>query len=178
MVCLSSGQRLRVSLDAFGRGEDATLTLAVGSDDVEAAAAAKAKPAEPEPLRVPVLGERVRLSKERVVTSRVRLHETVENERRELHAPLLREEVEVQHVPHGSAVPDPSNPPEPREVDGVLIIPVLEERLVVVKQLFLKEELHVCRLRKVEERTEVVDVRHVEVRVERLPGGPSEPPKN
>ena len=178
VVRLASGHRLRVPADAFGRGGDASLTLDVGDADVESAAAAKAKATQdgPEPLVVPVLEERVRLGKEKVVTSRVRLHKTVETEKRELHAPLLREEVQVQHVPHGSVVQDPSHPPEPREVDGVLIVPVLEERLVVVKQLVLKEEVHVRRLRKVEEHTEEVDVRHESLHVERIPEGTPDTP--
>ena len=54
-----------------------------------------------------------------------------------------REEIEIQHVPIGQVVADRG---EPREEDGVLIIPLYEEQLVVAKRLVLREELHVRRL--------------------------------
>ena len=51
-----------------------------------------------------------------------------------------REEVEVEHVPVGEVVRERR---EPWEEDGVLIVPIYEERLVVSKQLVLRERLHI-----------------------------------
>ena len=72
---------------------------------------------------------------------------------------LTEETVEVTRVPVDRRV---EKPPEVRIENGVTIVPILEERLVVDKQLFLKEELHIRR----DIRTETVDV-PVTVRSER-----------
>jgi uncharacterized protein (TIGR02271 family) len=54
-----------------------------------------------------------------------------------------REEVEIEHVPVGQIVAERVGP---YEEDGVLVVPVYEEQLVVVKRLVLKEHLRVRRV--------------------------------
>jgi len=54
-----------------------------------------------------------------------------------------REEVEVEHEPLGETVTVRT---EPWEEDGVLIVPVYEERLVVTKRLILRERLRIRRV--------------------------------
>ena len=61
-----------------------------------------------------------------------------------LEVEALREEVEVEHESVGEAV---SERQEPSEQDGVLVIPVYEEQLVVTKRLILRERLRVRRIR-------------------------------
>lgn len=57
----------------------------------------------------------------------------------------------------------------------MLIIPIYEERLVVQKQLFLKEELHVTRQETVDRHAQqTVTLRREEVAIERHPLGASE----
>jgi len=58
-----------------------------------------------------------------------------------------REEVEIEHVPQGHIVTERVGP---YEEDGVLVVPVYEEQLVVVKRLVLKEHLRVRRVSSVE----------------------------
>src|SRR5256885_462443 len=55
----------------------------------------------------------------------------------------LREEVEIDHEPVGQAV---SQRDEPWEENGVLVVPVYEEQLVVTKRLVLRERLRVRRI--------------------------------
>lgn len=55
---------------------------------------------------------------------------------------LQTQGVSVDSVPVGTVV-DTANPPQVRTEHGVIIIPVLEEVLVVEKRLMLKEELHI-----------------------------------
>jgi uncharacterized protein (TIGR02271 family) len=64
-----------------------------------------------------------------------------------LEVEALREEVQVEHIPLGQVV---SERREPWEEDGVLIVPVYEEQLVVTKRLVLREELRVRRVRTTE----------------------------
>jgi uncharacterized protein (TIGR02271 family) len=54
-----------------------------------------------------------------------------------------REEVEIEHVPVGQVVAERIGP---YEEDGVLVVPIYEEQLVVVKRLVLKEHLKVRRV--------------------------------
>ena len=55
---------------------------------------------------------------------------------------LQQEEVTVERVPRGVPI---DVVPSVREEDGVLIIPVVEEQLVVTKRLILKEEIRITR---------------------------------
>jgi hypothetical protein len=57
---------------------------------------------------------------------------------------VFKEDVEVQRVPVNRVLDAPA---EPRVEDGVTIIPVMEERLKVEKQLFLREEIRIVKKR-------------------------------
>jgi len=61
----------------------------------------------------------------------------------------LREEVEIRHVPVGETVKERV---APWEDDGVLVVPVYEEQLVVVKRLVMREQLHIRRVETSERR--------------------------
>jgi uncharacterized protein (TIGR02271 family) len=91
---------------------------------------------------VPVIEEDVKVGKRVVESGRVQIIKRVEERQQLIDEPLLKDEVEVKRVPINRPV-DRVVPP--REVGDVLIIPVMEEVLVVEKRLILKEELHVRR---------------------------------
>ena len=61
----------------------------------------------------------------------------------QLEVEAYREEVEVEHVPVGQVVQERV---APWEEDGVLVVPVYEEQLVVVKRLVLREQLRIRRM--------------------------------
>ena len=80
---------------------------------------------------------------------RIRVSKVVEDVPRRLEVDAHYDEVQVEHVPIGRVVEEQ----EPaREEDGVYILPVYEEQLVVVKRLVLKEEIRVRRQRATEKR--------------------------
>jgi uncharacterized protein (TIGR02271 family) len=62
----------------------------------------------------------------------------------QLEVEAQREEVEVIHEPVGQTV---SKREEPWQEDGVYVVPVYEEQLVVSKRLVLRERLRVRRVR-------------------------------
>ena len=78
----------------------------------------------------------------RVQTGRVRVQTTTENVEEIARATLDEDVVEVTRIPVGREV---DQPPQVRTEDGVVIVPVLEEVLIVEKRLVLKEELHIRR---------------------------------
>ena len=83
----------------------------------------------------------------------------------QLEEALDREIVEVRHVTCDREV---AEAPAIREDGDLTIIPVLEERLVVEKRLFLVEEIHLMRRRVTETVAIPADLRRTEVEIERI----------
>ena len=94
---------------------------------------------EPELPRVPLAEEHLQVEKSAVVTGKVTVRTVTEVSEQLVKERLAQEAVEVVRV---SIEKEVATPPNIRTEDGVLIVPVLEERLVVEKRLFLVEELH------------------------------------
>ena len=117
--------------------------------------------------RVPLLAEELSIGREKRVTGGVRLHRRLEERVEEVETTLARDRVVVERVAIGRPVPD-GQLPQTREVDGVLIVPVFEEVLVVERRLMLKEELHVRRIHEETSAVQQVPVRRERVDVERF----------
>ena len=100
---------------------------------------------------IPLVEETATVDKRQVVTGRVRVQTITDIVEELARADVQRESVEVTRVPIDKVV---ETAPEIRTEGDLTIVPVLEEVLVVTKQLVLKEELHIRR--RVE--TETVDV--------------------
>ena len=111
-------------------------------------------------LVIPIVEERPVVSKEEVATGQV--HVSTRTEERVVHVAetIRKTEVEVERVPINQFI---EIEPRPREEDGVLIVPVVEE--VLVKRLFLREELRVTRTSTLEpiERDVTLRVMHADV---------------
>ncbi len=73
----------------------------------------------------------------------VEIRTRVEEVPSRLEVEAYREEVEIEHLPVGQVV---SERVAPWEEDGVLVVPVYEEQLVVTKRLVLREHLRVRRI--------------------------------
>ena len=114
---------------------------------------------------VPVLVEELEVQQRVVETGTVRLTKVVHEQETLVDEPLWREEVEVTRVPIQRVVDAPL---PVREEHGTLIVPVLEEVLVVEKRLMLKEEIHIRRHRVETRQPQQVTLRREEVGVERV----------
>jgi uncharacterized protein (TIGR02271 family) len=125
------------------------------------------------PERLGLVEERLEVGKRAVERGRVVVRTRVETREEVAEVDLRREEVEVERVPVGRPV---EAPPPVREEDGVLIVPVLEERLVVTTELVLKEEIRITKRSRTEHVREPVTLRSERAEVERLEGrGPDRP---
>lgn len=91
---------------------------------------------------IPVVEEVASLSKRTVVTGTTTVDKQVQVHEQVISDTLRREGASVERVAKGTPV-DRDHPPQTRIEDGVTIIPVFEEVLVVEKRLVLKEELHI-----------------------------------
>jgi len=127
---------------------------------------------------VPVLEEEVTVGKQRVETGRVRISIVVDSRQEWVEQTIEREQVSVERVPIDRVLDSTEPLPPVREEGDILIIPVLEERVVVQKLLVLKEEVHVRRQRTVEHVQQPVTLRTERAIVEHedIPSDISIPP--
>ena len=121
---------------------------------------------------IPVVEETATVLTRRVVSGRVRIATQTEEINHLLPTDLASVEVDVVRVPIDRRI---DTIPDVVTEGEVTIIPVVEERLVVTRELYLREEIHVRRI----ERTETVDVpattRRQTVQIERLPADLEQP---
>jgi uncharacterized protein (TIGR02271 family) len=115
---------------------------------------------------IPLHAEEVSIGKKQVATGRVKVS-TVTHSREELVQQLLQSErVEVERVPMGQVV---AKVPEVRTEGDITIIPVVEETVVLQRQLVLKEEVRIRRIRETQNYQERVILRQQEAVITRVP---------
>jgi len=118
---------------------------------------------------LPLHAEAIAVAKERIATGRVRIS-TVTREREELVEEFLaREDVEIERRPVGKPV---DRVPAVRRTGDMIIIPVVEEVLAVVRRLVVKEEICIRLVNRKEKHKQRVTVRSQEAIIERLPQQP------
>src|SRR5215207_8835099 len=90
--------------------------------------------------RLPLTEEVLHLSKQEVSTGKVRVHTVVDTEEKFVRETLEQRSVEVTRVPKNEVL---DVVPNVRTENGVIIVPVFEEVVVVETKLVLKEEVHI-----------------------------------
>jgi uncharacterized protein (TIGR02271 family) len=115
---------------------------------------------------IPVIREEAFISKREVETGRVLISKEVREREEELEVPLSREDVHVERVPIDRPIEER---PAPRYEGDTLVLPVVEERIVLVKQLVLKEEVRVTRTVTTVSEPRRVTLREDDVRIDRVP---------
>ena len=121
-----------------------------------------------EGLRIPVIEEQLAVGTRVVETGRgVRIHKTVSEQPVTIDERLARDEVDVRHVPVDRIVALEEAPATRYEGD-TLVVPVLEEVLVVERRLRIKEELHITRVRHEEHYRDTVPLKAERIEVERF----------
>jgi uncharacterized protein (TIGR02271 family) len=127
------------------------------------------QPFEPEQpagdVVIPVIEEELVAGAVPVKTGSVRVDKHVERRIRTVETPLLHEEVEVRRIPMNRVV---TEPPGVRKDGDVTIIPVVEEQLVITKQLVLKEEIHLITRRTRDRSVQEVTLERERAEVHRL----------
>lgn len=91
---------------------------------------------------LPLAREELKVATRKVETGRVRVVKRVREREVLIAQPLLHEVADVERTPVNRAIDEP---PAPRYEGEVLVIPIVEEVLVVRKQLMLREELRIRR---------------------------------
>ena len=116
--------------------------------------------------------EQIEISKREVERGRVVVRTRVEERDEIAEIELRQDEVTVERIRRGVPV---ETAPTVREEDGVLIVPVIEEQLVVTTRLILKEEVRITRRSRTEAVREPVRLRSEQVDIERLEGRATTP---
>lgn len=115
---------------------------------------------------VPLHEEQISISKHVVDTGGVQvIRKTVEQEA-QIDEMLTREQVEIERIPVGKAV---DQVPVTRQEGDTLIVPVVEEVLVIERRLVLKEEVRLRRVSSAERHQETVTLRKQEAAITKLP---------
>ena len=121
-----------------------------------------------ERLVVPVIEESLELSKRVVDRGGWRITRRVESRQETVDEPLIREDVRIERRPVDRLLPADQPPPAIRHEGDVMVVPVLEEVLVVEKRLVLREELLVHRERTEFRAPQQVLLRREQVSVDRI----------
>ena len=183
-VLAEGGRRIMVPAGLLKRRDDGSFYLPLSLEELEAAsqspagqagqagqAVAGAAGRADGPLVIPLVEERLETGVRRSVTGKLRVSTHVTEREEVADLPLLEEEVEVRRVPVGKVV---DGPVPVRQEGDTVIVPVLEEVLVVEKRLMLREEVRLTTRRSQTHRPQRVTLRREEATVERLPGAADE----
>lgn len=121
---------------------------------------------------IPVSREELNVTKEWVETARVRIRKDVHEIEQQVDMMLGEEQVNVERIPIDRLV---EQPPAARYEGDTLVVPVLEEVLVVEKRYRIKEEVRITKVRTEARHTASVPVRVEEAVVERSDEGAKAP---
>lgn len=119
-------------------------------------------------LVIPVIAEEISVGKKVVESGKVRISKRISEHEELVDVPLFREEVRVERVPVNLFV---ETLPTVRHEGDTMIIPVVEERIVIQKKLLLVEELRVRKEIVEHHAPQKVSVRKEEVEIKRVAKG-------
>jgi len=157
-LVLDDGRRVIVSAGLLSAREAGGYDLPLGRAEIDRLVAA------PGEVVVPLTEERAKVARRLVETGRVRVSKTVSERSEVVDLPLTREQVDVERVAVNRII---EGPVEARRDGDTLIIPVVEEVLVVEKRLMLREEVRVTTRTTETRDPQTVTLRREEAVVER-----------
>lgn len=145
--------------------EDASRPLVAGEDSV----LERGREARSEKVVIPVAREELDVGRRRIEhEAGVRVRKTVQAREVVVDEALEKDEVHVERVKVGRPV---DGPPDVRYEGDTMIIPVVEEVLVLERRLMLQEEIRVTRRHNVVHAPQRVVLRSEQVDVERIESG-------
>ena len=115
-----------------------------------------------------LLEENAVVSRRVIAGATVRVARTTELREQQVDETLSRETVDIERVPIGRVV---DAIPDVRQEGDVMIVPVMEEVLVLERRLVLKEEVRIRRVRTTEMHRETVQLRQQVATVIRAEAG-------
>jgi len=120
----------------------------------------------PEDVAIPLFEEQASVVKRRVVTGRVQVSTITREHDQMIDEVLEREHVEIERTPINKRV---EAAPAVRQEGDTIVIPIVEEILVLERHLMVKEEVRVRRVLSNENHRERVTLRRQEATITRDP---------
>jgi uncharacterized protein (TIGR02271 family) len=118
-------------------------------------------------VTIPLVEERLEVGKRTVATGTVRLNKTVQEYTEALDETLAVRTFDVERIVINHPV---DAPPPVRQEGNITIYSLVEERLVLTKELVLKEEIRIIQRDTERHDTQVVTLHKEHISVERVPG--------
>jgi len=122
-------------------------------------------PISAERSTIPLVEETLSVTKEWKQAGEVIVTRSVETRDESLPVDLMYEEVHVERVPVNRAMAEGENA-APRQEGDTLIIPIVEEELVVTKRRIVREEIRITKTRASRQETVNATLRSEQIRVE------------
>jgi uncharacterized protein (TIGR02271 family) len=160
------GQEVIASPQSLQRLPDGTYRLSLGETELTELNDALRRSGGASAV-IPVVAEELHVGRQAVETGRVRVTKVVHEDQETVDQPVTAEEVVVERVPVNQYV---EVAPAARQDGDTLVLPVLEEVLVVERKLLLKEEVRITTRRTESRQPQTVTLRREEVKIERIPG--------
>ncbi|WP_181280495.1 YsnF/AvaK domain-containing protein [Aphanothece hegewaldii] len=164
VLSFDDGTSLTIAEDVLIQNEDGTYLIPLDQTmltDMELASLDNN-----EQIVVPVIKEELQVTKESVERSMVRVTTKVDSHEEVIDEPLLYEWVSVDRVPVNQLI---ENIPDVREENGVMVIPIIEEVLVIEKKILLREEVRLTKHKATVRKPQRVVLRSQMVEIERFP---------
>lgn len=164
-VRLDDGRQVIVPVDFFEVGADGVPSFPL--PPAAQSAGEQRGAAESQPGIVPVIAEELEVGKREVVVGGVRVTKKVVEHEEMIDVPLARDRLVVERVPLHQTVPSDALPTMRQEGD-TLVVPLLQEVIVVEKRFVLTEEVRLTRLREEAHAPQTVVLKREEVSIERI----------
>jgi uncharacterized protein (TIGR02271 family) len=161
LVQFDNGERVIVTNDLLTQEQDGVYHLVVSLDELEH----RLPPGEE--LVIPIIEEQLEVGKSKITTGVVEINKRIEERVEKIEQDLAQEEVEIERVPINRPV---EGEVSTRYEGHTLVIPLLEEVLVVEKRLMLREEVHIRKLRTEGSGSQQVTLRREHVEIQRRSG--------
>jgi uncharacterized protein (TIGR02271 family) len=116
-------------------------------------------------LVVPVFAEELKIKREKVLTGGVRVHKTVEERTETVAEPILQEQIHVERIAVNQFI---TEAPPVRYEGDTMIVPLLEEVMVVEKRLVLREEIHITKSSERVQKPQEIVLRSEQATLERI----------
>jgi uncharacterized protein (TIGR02271 family) len=166
-VQFAAGRELWVPAQTLSKGEDGAYFLDLDMDHQQAQTTTRETQENQtfqEKTVVPVLAETIDVTKRRVVSGSVRVRKVVHEHQETIDEFLQQETIDVERISMDRFV---DGPLENRYEGDTLIMPVVEEVLVVEKRFLLKEEVHIHKHRHPFRHRQQINVQREEALIER-----------
>ncbi len=165
-VMLEGGQSIIVPADVLVLQDSGFYQVAVSASSFDRQTGFDGQTGSQDAQVIPLVEESLAVGKREVETGRVRFRTEVTERTETIDQPLLRTEVSTRRVEVNQFV---DTPPAVRYEGDTVIIPIMEEVLVVEKRLRVKEEVYITQVQTEHHAPQTVTLRTETLVEERLP---------